>query len=172
MFILSSKWVAFQKIMGNPPKSSILIGFSIINHPFWGTPIFGNTQISIWLLEGLSNLRVGNFQWNVWNPKTQKVPCLCLRNNTGSSSWWSWKTRDHQGILKHTASSLSFHSLHQLLVSSSQKITFPETNSQLAPENGWLEYKGSFPFGARRIVRCVCCWFQEMIWMDRSSGEI
>ena len=27
------------------PKSSILIGFSIINHPFWGTPVFGNTQI-------------------------------------------------------------------------------------------------------------------------------
>ena len=28
------------------PKSSILIGFSIINHSFWGTPIFGNTHIS------------------------------------------------------------------------------------------------------------------------------
>ena len=28
------------------PKSSILIGFSIINHPFWGTIIFGNTHIS------------------------------------------------------------------------------------------------------------------------------
>ena len=27
------------------PKSSILIGFSIINHRFWGTPIFGNTHI-------------------------------------------------------------------------------------------------------------------------------
>ena len=27
------------------PKSSILIGFSIINHPFWGTTIFGNTYI-------------------------------------------------------------------------------------------------------------------------------
>ena len=26
-------------------KSSILRGFSIINHPFWGTPIFGNTHI-------------------------------------------------------------------------------------------------------------------------------
>ena len=25
------------------PKSSILIGFSIINHPFWDTPIFGKT---------------------------------------------------------------------------------------------------------------------------------
>ena len=28
------------------PKSSILIEFSIINDPFWGTPIFGNTQIN------------------------------------------------------------------------------------------------------------------------------
>ena len=26
------------------PKSPILIGFSIVNHPFWGTPIFGNTH--------------------------------------------------------------------------------------------------------------------------------
>ena len=30
---------------GGTPKSPILIGFSIINHPFWGTPIFGNTHI-------------------------------------------------------------------------------------------------------------------------------
>ena len=28
------------------PKSSILRGFSIINHPFWGIPIFGKTHIS------------------------------------------------------------------------------------------------------------------------------
>ena len=27
------------------PKSSIFIGFSIINHPFWGTIIFGNTHM-------------------------------------------------------------------------------------------------------------------------------
>ena len=27
------------------PKSSILIGISIINHPFWGTSIFGNTHM-------------------------------------------------------------------------------------------------------------------------------
>ena len=27
------------------PKSSISIGFSIINHAFWGTPIFGNAHI-------------------------------------------------------------------------------------------------------------------------------
>ena len=28
------------------PKSSILIGSSIINHPFWGIPIFGNTHVN------------------------------------------------------------------------------------------------------------------------------
>ena len=28
------------------PKSSILIGISIINHRFWGTTIFGNTRIN------------------------------------------------------------------------------------------------------------------------------
>ena len=32
----------FLKMVGFPPKSPILIGFSIMNHPFWGTPIFGN----------------------------------------------------------------------------------------------------------------------------------
>ena len=30
------------------PKSSILIGFSIIfHHPFWGTSIFGNTYMDL-----------------------------------------------------------------------------------------------------------------------------
>ena len=36
-------WV-FPKI-GVPPNHPILIGFSLINPPFWGTPIFGNTHI-------------------------------------------------------------------------------------------------------------------------------
>ena len=39
-----SIWV-FPRI-GVPPDHPILIGFSIINHPFWGTPIFGNTHMS------------------------------------------------------------------------------------------------------------------------------
>ena len=34
------------------PKSSILIWCSLINHPFWGTSIFGNTH-----------LQLGTFQW-------------------------------------------------------------------------------------------------------------
>ena len=31
------------------PKSPILIGFSIINHPFWGTTTLGNTHIYIYI---------------------------------------------------------------------------------------------------------------------------
>ena len=32
-------------VNGGTPKSSIFIGFSIMNHPFWGAPIFGNIHI-------------------------------------------------------------------------------------------------------------------------------
>ena len=47
---ISPNLVQYKNHMGvsenrGTPKSSILIGFSIINHPFWGTPIFGNTHI-------------------------------------------------------------------------------------------------------------------------------
>ena len=38
------KYMAVSENNGTP-KSSILIGFSIINHPFWGITIFGNTHI-------------------------------------------------------------------------------------------------------------------------------
>ena len=34
-----------SKNTGGTPKSSILVGFSILQHPFWGTTIFGNTHI-------------------------------------------------------------------------------------------------------------------------------
>ena len=54
-----SIWV-FPKIVVFPPKSSILIGFSIINHPFWGTPIFGNTHIIVFM-DGVSSISTGVF---------------------------------------------------------------------------------------------------------------
>ena len=60
------KSVIFKCQMGvsknnGTPKSSILIGFSIINHPFWGTPIFGNTQIFIASLNRLMDRVFGMF---------------------------------------------------------------------------------------------------------------
>ena len=42
------------------PKSSILIGFSIINHPFWDTTIFGNTYIQTAQISGLSYIKLGD----------------------------------------------------------------------------------------------------------------
>ena len=60
-------------INGGTPKSSILVGFSLINQPFSGTPIYGNPHIAfrvflafpagsrlllIWLSESLSGNRV------------------------------------------------------------------------------------------------------------------
>ena len=53
----SCSHMGVSKNKGGPPKSSILIGFSIINHPFWDSPIFGNTHIlkrTIHLLQHLS----------------------------------------------------------------------------------------------------------------------
>ena len=42
-----------SKNNGTPKSdSSILTGFSIINHPFWDTNIFGNTQIHMESLAG------------------------------------------------------------------------------------------------------------------------
>ena len=55
--ICSSNWIISPGIRGEnkkqvgvsknngTPKSSILIGFCIINHLFWGTTIFGNIQV-------------------------------------------------------------------------------------------------------------------------------
>ena len=48
------------------PKSSILIGFSLINHAFWGTPIFGNTHMQF---IGISLLQV-------FVSVQQSLPCV------------------------------------------------------------------------------------------------
>ena len=49
------------------PKSSILIGFSIINHPFWGTPIFGNTH------KAQNGSVVAGIWATSWPPGRQKI---------------------------------------------------------------------------------------------------
>ena len=62
-----------------PPKSSILIGFSIINHPFWGTPIFGNTLFLIVDSFGLSQVEFAEinemaFQKRLAEPNNTHTP--------------------------------------------------------------------------------------------------
>ena len=62
------------------PKSSILIGFSIINHPFWGTPIFGNTHIVI------CNLRIHINQPVEWDVIRGFEGCLTEKD---LGSWFN-----------------------------------------------------------------------------------
>ena len=47
--IVFTEYMIYMDVSENSgtPKSSILIGFSIINHPFWGTNIFGNIHIGV-----------------------------------------------------------------------------------------------------------------------------
>ena len=69
------------------PKSSILIGFSIINHPFSGTSIFGNPHILVlfsynlkkWLVlvpQEEFEVRVGAKMWvSIEKDNMQRLCC-------------------------------------------------------------------------------------------------
>ena len=104
---LGSRYVYMGVSKNNgTPKSSILIGFSIINHPFWGTPIFGNIHIytHIFTLEPSnrfekktpsksstypnqsSTYKQGHLEsaWLVGQPNSLKTSD---RNSTGKT-WW------------------------------------------------------------------------------------
>ena len=83
------------------PKSSVLIGFSIINHPFWGTPIFGGPPISngrvlfVYLLSPWE-------RWHLFRSKALftssfNMPKDCRRMGKSKcygrmSRWKLWKT--------------------------------------------------------------------------------
>ena len=64
---------------GDTPKSSILIGVSIINHPFWGTTILGNPHM-------MTIYPTTNQFLERWNTKVQKTGALFERNKSSSKS--------------------------------------------------------------------------------------
>ena len=75
--------VSVTHIMGvsenrGTPKSSILIGFSIINHPFWDTTILGNTHVRIILGVYIVKRCIGGFApllYQVLPSRGWKNPC-------------------------------------------------------------------------------------------------
>ena len=56
--LLPGEWYLDMGVSKNrgTPKSWILIGCSIINHPFWGTPIFGNTHMETLKMKPIETL--------------------------------------------------------------------------------------------------------------------
>ena len=81
------------------PKSSILIGFSLINHPFWGTPIFGNTHMttSVFLLQMsffmiLTWVFKRCFFCSTWTLEQNQVLTSCPVSTTLMSLFLWWKS--------------------------------------------------------------------------------
>ena len=78
-------YMGVSKYRGKPTKSSILIliGFSIINHPFWGTTILGNTHICIICLLGLGP---GMSGYHICAPSELFVLCLSSKHLGGKNN--------------------------------------------------------------------------------------
>ena len=74
------------------PKNSILIGISIINHPFWSTPIFGNTQVlnvfvgCLMVIFYLFALKEGEASPTATEAPTEAWTCLWVNPPLGGSS--------------------------------------------------------------------------------------
>ena len=81
---------------GGTPKASILIGFSIINHPFWGTPIFGNTQMVMGFMFFFSP-----HKWNIvlgWNHPLIRSPLIRALPSTWTSKYITLKY-SHRSVM-------------------------------------------------------------------------
>ena len=82
------------------PKSSILIGISIINHPFWGTPIFENTHRSSGTTSDLCHLkRPSTFTlkklWEKWRrPFNLSITSSCTYRK-GVNLIFGWTNPNH-----------------------------------------------------------------------------
>ena len=73
---------------GGTPKSSILEGSSLINYPFWGTPISGNPHICPWLCLSLGHpfaTITQHFLGGDWHLRWKLNPCWQQR----------WKHQDN-----------------------------------------------------------------------------
>ena len=74
----------------NPPKSSILIGFSIIKHPFWGIPIFGNTHIYTYISTSIfqAGCCLNTKGWCFFGHPKQYHPIFRTPYLEDPGSWW------------------------------------------------------------------------------------
>ena len=71
-------------INGGTPKSFILMGFSIVNHPFGGIPIYGNLHM-VMLCLGLKDIRLLQ-QLSLWR---QAVRWDSLGISRANATFWA-----------------------------------------------------------------------------------
>ena len=79
------EYMGVSNTIGVPPNHPILIRFSIINHPFWGTPIFGNTHI--WCVDLTTKTeKLGKFPAKSIQSSQPSDVQICV--NTGLKTWF------------------------------------------------------------------------------------
>ena len=107
---------------GRTPKSSNLIGISITNHPFWGTPIFGNIHMVMTLKHKFGNIMHSdqpngdfgppvatslalNFTRHLHQQKLKKCPSL-IKGFTAQHVWTHYSNcrTHHQCSFNHVSS--------------------------------------------------------------------
>ena len=101
------------------PKSSILIGFSLINHPFWGTIIFGNTHIYIYICISIGSQQTSGVRNLVNFPSDVKR--LMVRSKSGG----------HQSVGSFS------HYLRRVLAPSKRWLGMEFQPSTVVPWNFW-----------------------------------
>ena len=133
------------------PKSSILIGFSIINHPIWGTPIFGNTHMGktniLHPLSKTSQLRL------TWKP-----PCmLMLHLFFGTKKAWI-------STLENQPSGMEVGWKLGDVFFVAQPLHCPETNSKFCTLKWMLGRSVSFCDGATWQVLLLLVSGSVILW--------
>ena len=136
------------------PKSSILIGFSIINHPFWsnwGTSIFGNTQTD---------------SVQKWKIVFEKMFCLLSKGDEKIECWWFCFSRQDSrfripessglgsfGCLCSTYGSRCHH--WGMMTDIEEKVVYKPTN-----EKWWLDFQGIYIYTYTYILYITVYVFQ------------
>ena len=133
------------------PKSSTLIGFSIINHPFWGTPIFGNIQMytdNAYFRRGHTRT-LFEFLLAILRIQTRwLLQDLAKRRWLANSALILGELRQ-DGVLKTLCVSRRFDGLFRVLILWYFLWYF----------FGWCVKKRSFYGGLKRFHRCFWCLF-------------
>ena len=144
------------------PKSWILIRFSIINHPFWGTIIFGNTHIVFHIPFMFPSLQGGYIHpwakgrgtWHQWHQ-------LC-QNDTIKIQPQTWFVE----TLRHIFSDISakkWHNKDKVLPQTDQSFNDPKKSFLGGGETFLVKKAGSFSKwwifssqGWTEIPQCRC----------------
>ena len=133
----------FPKI-GIPPNHPILIGFSIKNHPFWGTTIFGNTHMTS-LLKISTSLHKMPPPMSVLGFQVHPQICHAAGRKHGCESWAAGSSRTKNMVLPNIYWTTRWY-FWNASPSSVQPINGRgTTNIFLAPENRPSQNESSIP---------------------------